>query len=204
MKVIGICGISGSGKSFLIDELANQLNIPVTIISMDNYYKPIEFQGKDENGVVNFDIPSAIDHEKILEHVALLRKGESVNWTTYGFNFKPEEPFLMLPSNVVIIEGIFLLHLEKLREQLDFSVLIESEQKTILKKRISRDINERGMTNSEVMYQWNNHVLPGYSKYIEPHKEHAHISVFNNHTDHQMIEKVYEAIQSFVIKERKD
>ena len=87
MQVIGFCGISGSGKSYLINELSGKINKPVTIISMDNYYKPLELQQMDENGVVNFDLPEAIYYNKIAEHIELLRKGNTVNWQTYGFNF---------------------------------------------------------------------------------------------------------------------
>jgi uridine kinase len=204
MKVVGICGISGSGKSFLIEELSKLLEFEVTIISMDNYYKPLQFQEKDDKGIVNFDVPTAIYHNKIQEHIELLRNGEEVNWQTYGFNVNQSEALIMRPSKLVLIEGIFLLHIEEIKKMLDYSVLLESDRKLILEKRIARDMKSRGMTEQEVLYQWHNHVLPGYSKFIQPHEEGAKLTIFNNHIDDDMVKKVYEALQSFVIKERKD
>ena len=51
--VIGICGGSGSGKTTLLKKLKTEFkSIDPAIISLDNYYLPIEKQAKDENGKV--------------------------------------------------------------------------------------------------------------------------------------------------------
>ena len=64
--IIGICGGSGSGKTTLLNKLKAEFkDLEPSIISLDNYYLPIEQQKKDENGKVNFDLPSALDREKI-------------------------------------------------------------------------------------------------------------------------------------------
>lgn len=77
--VIGICGGSGAGKTTLLQRLNEVLDLyKPTIISMDNYYKPIEEQEKDENGEVNFDLPTSMQRKKLLQDLAKLRAQEPV------------------------------------------------------------------------------------------------------------------------------
>ena len=60
---IGICGGSGAGKTAFIENLRKRFSEEeLGLISEDNYYKPSQFQLVDEQGVINFDIPEAIDH----------------------------------------------------------------------------------------------------------------------------------------------
>ena len=64
--VIGICGGSGSGKTTLLKRLSETFEgVNPSVFSMDNYYFPIEMQRKDQNGIVNFDLPSALDEQKL-------------------------------------------------------------------------------------------------------------------------------------------
>jgi uridine kinase len=60
--VIGICGGSGSGKTTLLKKISSHYGPDsVSVFTMDNYYFPIEQQAKDQNGVVNFDLPTALN-----------------------------------------------------------------------------------------------------------------------------------------------
>ena len=60
--IIGICGGSGSGKTTLLNRLKEEFkHSNPSVISLDNYYLPIEKQEKDDNGKVNFDLPTALD-----------------------------------------------------------------------------------------------------------------------------------------------
>ena len=45
---------------------------------------------------------------------------------------------------------------------------------------MKRDLNERGISNEIVLYQWKNHVLPMYEKYLKPYREHADMIIINN------------------------
>ena len=64
--VIGICGGSGSGKTTLLKKISSHFGSDnVSVFTMDNYYHPIEQQQKDKNGIVNFDLPTALDEEKL-------------------------------------------------------------------------------------------------------------------------------------------
>ncbi|MEQ9230402.1 MAG: GTP-binding protein, partial [Cyclobacteriaceae bacterium] len=58
--VVGITGCSGSGKTYLLNRLVqNFSSSEMVVLSMDNHYKPIDQQVRDENNVVNFDLPES-------------------------------------------------------------------------------------------------------------------------------------------------
>ena len=73
---IGITGGSGSGKTFFLKGIAKEFKPDqVCIISQDNYYKPREQQPRDERGIQNFDLPTAIDREQFLKDLLTLKAG---------------------------------------------------------------------------------------------------------------------------------
>ena len=70
--VIGICGGSGSGKTTLLRKISAHLGAPnVSVFSMDNYYLKINKQQKDQSGVVNFDLPTALNEQQLVQDLLL-------------------------------------------------------------------------------------------------------------------------------------
>ena len=49
-----------------------------------------------------------------------------------------------------------------------------------LKRRIIRDEQERGYDLEDVLYRYDNHVMPTYETYIKPHKRHADLIIPNH------------------------
>jgi uridine kinase len=182
--IVGICGGSGSGKTTLLRKLAkNFASLNPTVFSMDNYYLPIDEQYVDENGEVNFDLPTALDKEKLIEDLSKLHRGESIEVKEYHFNAPPNKNVLITlhPSDLIIVEGLFLFHYEELSELLDFSIFMEVEPSVQLDRRLYRDQETRGYTREAILYQWNNHVLPCFDKFLAPHKDKAHFNFRNEH-----------------------
>ena len=194
--IIGICGGSGSGKTSILNGLKNHYsNLCPTIISLDNYYLPKEEQIKDENGRINFDLPTALNREKIHADLCALIRGESVEMTEYTFNHSQTTKNLLLePSELIIIEGLFVFTYKEIFDLLDFSIFVDVCEKMQLERRMERDMVARGYSKSDVLYQWENHVLPCYDKYIEPYKDRASLLVLNDGSKGEMIEKVIEKL----------
>lgn len=181
--IIGLCGGSGSGKSRIVDQIKFELpNHEVAVLTMDDYYKPIEKQEKDENGMVNFDLPTAIEIENLLEDLNKLKNGESLEFQEYTFNNPNAKPKVKIvkPAEILIVEGIFLLHFQELVDQLDTSVYIDVEANLQLKRRLDRDMKIRGYTKDEILYQWEHHVIPCFDQYIQPNISKADIIIHNN------------------------
>lgn len=174
--VIGICGGSGSGKTTLVKQVANHFHTyHPAVFSLDNYYKPIEEQTVDCNDKTNFDLPTALDETKLTEDFHLLMKGETIELNEYQFNVKnaQDKRIKIKPSEVIIIEGLFLFNYKDLISHLDYIIFIDLPLSVQLERRINRDVKQRGYAMEDVMYQWENHVIPCYNTYVLPHKSKA-------------------------------
>jgi len=84
--IIGISGGSGSGKTTIVQSLKEQFGDAVCFISQDDFYKPKKEQKKDKNGIVNFDLPSAIDAIKMHSTLDQLKQNQPVTIEEYTFN----------------------------------------------------------------------------------------------------------------------
>ena len=77
--VIGICGGSGSGKTTLLRKISAKLGSSnVSVFSMDNYYFKINKQLKDPKGIVNFDLPTALNEKQLVQDLQQLVNGEQI------------------------------------------------------------------------------------------------------------------------------
>ena len=182
--VIGICGGSGSGKTTLLKRLSESFsNLSTAVFSMDNYYFPIEKQAKDKNGIVNFDLPTALNEVKLTSDLLQLIKGEPIEVKEYFFNAPPDKNVLITiePADLLIVEGLFLFHYKKVHKAIDYSVFVDVDHEIQLDRRIYRDQETRGYKRSDILYQWDNHVLPCYEQFIEPYRDKANFIFRNDH-----------------------
>ena len=180
--IVGICGGSGSGKTTLLKRLYNKFNhLNPSVFSLDNYYYPIEKQYQDENGYYNFDLPTALDVDRLTEDLRKLVAGQQICVKEYHFNSPPDKNVLITidPSELIIVEGLFLFHYESVRELLDYSIFIEVDPKVQLDRRLYRDQETRGYTREAILYQWENHVTPCYENYLLPYRSQADF-IFRN------------------------
>ena len=182
--VIGIFGGSGSGKTTLLKKLKRALGEErVSVFTMDNYYLPKEQQKKDKNNVTNFDLPTALDKKLLESDLLSLLSGNEIEVKEYFFNAPVNETkkVLIQPRQILIVEGLFLYYFEAVKRRLDFSIYVEVNVKHQLSRRIERDQKTRGYAKKDIMYQWYEHVIPCFEKYILPFKAQADF-IFQNDT----------------------
>ncbi len=181
--VIGVCGGSGSGKTSFIKAVdAAFSEKSLCVFSMDEYYKDRKEQKSDEKGIKNFDLPFSIDKKAFRRDLKKLINGEIVNKKEYTFNNKNAKPknLVFKPAPVILIEGLFIFHYKKIAELLDLKIFIDAKENLKVVRRIKRDGQERNYPLTDVLYRYENHVLPAYEKYIEPYKYTSHIVINNN------------------------
>jgi uridine kinase len=181
--IIGITGGSGSGKTTFIQHLRESFALhEVCIISQDDYYRPIEKQYVDENGIENFDLPKSIDKKLFLQHIEQLIAGEKVEIVEYMFNNTDATPQVktFYPAPILIVEGLFVFHYRKVRALLDMKVFFYAQENLKIIRRIKRDQIERGYPIDDVLYRYEHHVMPSYKKYIEPYMQEADLIINNN------------------------
>jgi uridine kinase len=181
--IVGITGGSASGKTTFLRKLVDSFRPEdICLISQDNYYHPREHQLIDENGIINFDLPSSIDEVSYAADVQTISQGQSFSRLEYTFNNPNIIPRMLVfkPAPIVIVEGIFVFYFEEVARLLDLKVYIDAKEHVKLHRRIIRDKEERGYDLEDVLYRYLNHVAPTYEKYIKPYKQDADIVIPNN------------------------
>ena len=197
--LIGITGGSGSGKTYILNKLVEIIGEDnICMISQDNYYRDRSVQPKDENGIENFDMPESVNLDEFAHDLSLLKDGQSIIKKEYTFNNKSKEPKMLefQPRPIIIVEGLFILFYEKVRNMLDLKVYIDVKDHIKLTRRILRDQIERGYDLSDVLYRYEKHVMPTYEKYIKSHKDEADL-VLNNHRE-DSADKALEVLAGFL------
>lgn len=181
--IIGITGGSASGKTLFLNQLIDKFKGgEVCLISQDNYYIDRDKQPLDPNGVHNFDLPDSIDSKAFVEDIRKIKQGEGFTRKEYTFNNPAITPKQLVfnPAPIVIVEGLFVMHFPEMKELLDLKVFIDAKDHIRLKRRIIRDNAERGYDLDDVLYRFENHVMPTYDRYLQPLKSEADLIIPNN------------------------
>ncbi len=183
--LVGVAGGSASGKSSIIHAIRSNFGPKdIAILSQDNYYHPREKQVCDERGTINFDLPEAIDHQGFIRDLEALNSGNSIRRQEYTFN-NPSAQASMVevsPAPVLIIEGLFIFHFAELFTRFNLRVYVEAKEEIKLKRRLERDLRERGYPESDVLYRWKHHVMPAYRSFLLPYRDRSDIIITNNET----------------------
>ncbi|MCK7458314.1 uridine kinase [Idiomarina aminovorans] len=184
ITVIAIAGASASGKSLfastVYQELVAELGTDgIAILAEDAYYRDQSHMTMEQRVLTNYDQPAAFEHDLLKQHLRQLKVGEAVDMPQYSHttHTRLEESIRVAPAKVVMVEGILLLTDEKLREQFDISVFMDTPLDICLLRRIKRDIEERGRTLQSVTEQYEQYVRPAFFDFIFPSKQFADIVV---------------------------
>jgi len=204
--IIGIAGGSGSGKSTFVQNLKQKFTSEeVCIVTLDNYYIPRDEQVTDENGYKNFDLPGSIDSKALLDDLNKLKRGIEIEQIEYVFNNEKAvaTTITIKPAPVIIIEGLFIYHYEDLRSIFDLKLFIHAKENLKLIRRIKRDQKCRNYPLEDVIYRYENHVIPSFEKYIEIYKEECDLIVNNNKSFDKGLEVVELFIEGFLHRAKK-
>jgi uridine kinase len=195
--IIGIAGGSGSGKTFFLNSFLHHFkNDEVTLLSQDDYYIPAGEMTQEENKLYNFDLPSTIDDEQFLIDIKKLIKGDVVYKKEYNFN-NPLAVVKILeinPAPILIVEGLFILHFKAISDLLNLRIFIEADESVALQRRVKRDGMERGYPEEDVLYKWENHVVPAYKEFLLPYRDRCNKIIVNNNDTPDDIIRITEEI----------
>ena len=177
--VIGIAGGTGSGKSTIIKKIKEQFNDAVTILSHDYYYKAHDDLTYEERTKLNYDHPNAFDTDLMVEHIKALKRGEFVERPSYDFSVhnRRKETVTVVPSKVIIVEGILIFENVELLDMFDIKVFVDTDADARIIRRILRDVKERGRTLESVINQYLTTVKLMHEQFVEPSKKNADIII---------------------------
>ncbi|EFJ49474.1 hypothetical protein VOLCADRAFT_59311 [Volvox carteri f. nagariensis] len=180
--LIGVAGGTASGKTTVCDRIMQRLHDQcVVMLSQDSFYRTLNpdemVLAKASN--YNFDHPDALDRQELLKCLQLLKEGRSVDIPIYDFasHSRAKETRRVDPADVVIVEGILVLAMEEIREQLNMKIYVDTDDDVRLARRIQRDVASRGRDVASVIEQYTRFVKPAFDTFIGPSRRHADIIV---------------------------
>lgn len=175
--LIGVAGLSGSGKTALACRLAPHLDAEV--ITLDAYYHSQSHLSLEARTKLNYDHPDALDWPLLSSHLAALTRGEPVDQPLYLFDqhTRGQSTRRIEPQPIFIVEGILALHHPAVRELLDLSVFVTTRDEECLRRRLERDIAERGRTRESVLNQYYSTVWPMALEHVLPSRAFAGLVV---------------------------
>lgn len=194
IRLICIAGPSSSGKTTFSNRLRIELlsrGIKPIMISLDNYYKPMEEIIKDEKGNYDFESIYSLDIDLFNQNMSDLINGKTVNLPSRDFKTKKRtymKGTYIDKNQPIIIEGIHALNdlmTSQIPEKNKFKIFIsptvqislDNDNPLILTdlrllRRIVRDYNFRGESAQDTMAGWDN-VRRGEFKWIYHTQENA-------------------------------
>jgi len=168
MLILGIAGGSGSGKTTVVKKIIRALpNSSVSVISQDAYYRDNGHLSPDERKKINFDHPSSIEFDLLIDHIDRLRRGETIPMPIYSYVScaRSNETIPVKPTKVVIVEGILVLTNAELRRRMDIKIYVDT------------DGEERGRSFLDVLKHYEHFVKPMHLQFIDPTKRFADIII---------------------------
>ena len=200
--VLGIAGGTASGKTTVARKIHEAFASRVAFIDQDSYYRPLDHLSLEERREVNFDHPDAFDSEMLVAHVKALKAGQSVEKPVYDFVTSTRQPRTVAvnSADLILIEGILVLHMEALRQEMDVRIFVETEDDVRIIRRLTRDIKERGRDFDHVIHQYFKHVRPMHMAFVEPSKRWADIVVPHGGNNEIAIDMLVGAIKARLVK----
>lgn len=203
--IVGICGGSASGKTFLLNQLFSHFNPEqITLVSQDNYYKELKNQKIDEEGLVNFDHPDSLRMDDLYADMKRLMKGETLEIDEYSFNNPSHvsKKVTMIPAPVIVLEGLLIFTHIGLAKLVDLKIFVDADEHIKLARRLRRDHQERGYSVESILRDYEKFIAPMYDQYVAPAKKNADLIIPNNKHMYRAIQVLVNHIKT-VIGEKK-
>ena len=179
--IIGIAGGSASGKTSISRKLFEtfEKTNSVVIIKEDDYYKNQDYLPMSERIKTNYDHPFAFDHQLLIEHLNVLINGGTIEKPTYDYvnHTRSKVTEVIKYSDVIILEGLFVLESKEIRDLLDIKVFVDTPSDVRFIRRLLRDVKERERTLDSVVNQYMSTVREMHEQFIEPSKKFADVII---------------------------
>src|SRR5918911_2045327 len=178
--IIGISGGTGSGKTTVANKILESVSADdVSFLQQDSYYRDLDQLPLDYRRQVNFDHPDAIDNDLLVAHLRALKAGRAVELPLYDFkhHVRLPETQRMEPKLIIILEGILIFAEQRLLDEMDIKVFVDTPDDIRFIRRLRRDVAERGRTVESVIEQYLATVRPMHMQFVEPSKRSADVII---------------------------
>jgi uridine kinase len=186
MYIIGITGLSCSGKTSMSERLRNHLGDKnCLMISMDDYYKELTSEQYEilhnDSADINFDTPESIDLEQLKSNLYDLKNNKTFLMPKFDLSScKITSRQQIIPSSYkyAIVEGLFIFSDPQVAELCNLKIWIEtSDYICALRRFMKFTCQIKGYSHDYVYNQCIKYVIPGQEKFIKPLKNHCDLFI---------------------------
>lgn len=209
--LIGVTGESASGKSTICHEIKNvieQLAMPVTVLSTDNYFNDISalinkygtFDNLRDNGY-DVDAPTSFQLDILRSDLEDLSDGLDIKAPMYlpnGTGISMPKAIDIPSQKIIVVEGIATMY-ENVKDVFDIKIYVETENELRKTRFMNRAIEERNQSEDNAEKHWH-YIAEAGEKYVKPFRKEADL-VINGNSDlkyfAQMLEYIHEITNNF-------
>ena len=148
----------------------------------------------------NYDHPFAFDHQLLIEHLNVLINGGTIEKPTYDYvnHTRSKVTEVIKYSDVIILEGLFVLESKEIRDLLDIKVFVDTPSDVRFIRRLLRDVKERERTLDSVVNQYMSTVREMHEQFIEPSKKFADVIIPEGGKNYVEIDLLVTKISSII------
>lgn len=186
--MIGITGESASGKSTICRTIINVIknyNMPVTILTTDNYFNDISelikkygtFDALRDNGY-DIDSPESFQLDILKEDLEKISLGEDIYSPEYlinGTGVSVPKAKLVPSNKIIIVEGMASMY-KDVKDIFDIKIYVETDINIRKERFMTRAYMERNQALDEAKKHWE-YILGAGKKYVQPAREEADIII---------------------------
>lgn len=173
VKVIGIAGGSGSGKSYIAKRIAEKIDARILVV--DDYIIPEKIT-KDSN----WDLPECWNLDLLDANLKDFLAGRDFQKPVYDFKSGLIDRYETFEAGgQIVVEGLYSLY-GALVNHVDLSIFVDSLEDVRLGRVIKRDFVERsGHNEAKITKRWDGMVQPAYLEYVAGQREKADLILIN-------------------------
>ena len=196
MYIIGICGLSGSGKSSVSRAVVERFPGKIGVLEHDMYY----YAKKDKPKIMNYDHPDALETGLMINHINELRNGRSIKRPIYDFKTSDrlEETVEIAPHPILIVEGLLLFNIPELIPLLDLRIYVDVPLDMAIIRRIKRDHIDRGRTVKSIISQYESSVRDAAINMVQPSRYLADLIIPQGASNLAGLEVLYGKIRDLL------
>lgn len=175
MYIIGISGLSGSGKSSISKVIRDRFPGEVCTLEHDMYY----FGKAQCPAIKNYDHPDALETSLLISHINELRSNRAVERPIYDFRIsdRVSRTVCVEPRPILIVEGLLLFCIPEVMPLLDLRIFVDVPLDQAIIRRIKRDHIDRGRTVTSIIAQYENTVRDAAVNLVQPSRYFADLIV---------------------------
>ena len=204
--LIGITGESASGKSTIcreIENVINNFNLPVSIMTTDNYFNDISeliskyggFDNLRDNGY-DIDSPHNFQLDVLKSDLEKISNGEDI----YSPEYLPNGTGVSVPlskfvpsKKIIVVEGMATMY-EGIKDLFDIKIYIETDLEVRRTRFLTRARDERNQDMENALKHWE-YILSAGQKYIIPSRKDMDI-ILNGDSSLEYFKQILEYIHT--------